>query len=89
MVDVSNIDALETTLASLDIPHEGAAIVALCRTTAERLDTMPLHIDAYASITNAYLRQLAELRQWLPMPDIVEEDPFDMLARRLATGDVV
>jgi len=77
-------DALETTLASLDIPFEGAAVVSLCRLTAERLDTMPLHIDAYATVCNSYLRQLAELRQWVKTPEIVTEDPFDALTRALS-----
>jgi hypothetical protein len=76
-------EALETTLGSLDLTHEAASVVAVCRMTARRLDEMPTHIDAYASVTNAYLRQLAELRKWLPVPDVVEEDPFDALVRAL------
>lgn len=79
-------EALETTLDQLDLTFESAAIVSLCRLTAERLDTMPLHIDAYATVCNSYMRQLAELRQWVRQPEVVTEDPFDALARSLERG---
>lgn len=83
--DTSLRDALEHTLASLDIPHEGAAHVALCRLTADRIDTMPLHIDAYAVVCNSYMRQLGELRQWVKQPDLpTTEDPFDALTKALS-----
>jgi hypothetical protein len=83
--DASLRDALETTLAVLDLPFEAAAHVALCRLTADRIDTIPLHIDAYATVCNSYMRQIAELRQWVKQPELPPtEDPFDALTKALS-----
>jgi hypothetical protein len=90
---MSNADALRTTLETMELPFEAAAIVALCQSTAAKLDSMSsasTYLDAYPTVANSYLRQLAELRQWVVAPEVVpveERDPFDELAKALQRGE--
>ena len=80
------VDALEHTLPLLDLPHEAEAIVALARSCAFAVDAAPLSV--YATTARAYLKVLQQLDQYRIVPDVVDEDPFDALSRRLAAvGD--
>lgn len=81
----SVVEALDTMLQGVSLPHEAAADVALAYQTARRLDAWNT-LDGYAPVANAMSKQLAVLRTWLRPPDVVTEDPFDALARALASG---
>lgn len=81
----SVVSALDTMLHGLSLPHEAAADVALAYQTARRVDACNT-MDGYAPLANAMAKQLAVLREWVRPPDVMNEDPFDVLARSLASG---
>lgn len=81
----SCVEALDVTLSTLDLTHDAAALVALCRATAEKIDGA-LETLAYAPLANSYMKQLDLLRKYVKQPDVIDEDPFDALARKLAQG---
>jgi hypothetical protein len=76
-------DALETTLASLDLRADAAVLVASMRIVASALDNAIASEDV-SKLANTLMRQLAELQRFTATP--VVADPFDELARALASG---
>lgn len=84
--------ALATTISTIDVEEDAAAIVALCERTADLLDRV-MDGDTHAKLAAGYLRQLSELRAWraVEVPALFDEapakeDPFDALAKALAKG---
>jgi hypothetical protein len=81
------VAALDTMLANTEMPYEAAPVVALAYTTAKRIDEWDdRDADAYSPLANSMLKQIEALRQWVKPPDVVQEDPFDALARALSAG---
>jgi hypothetical protein len=78
-------DALDAMLAHHEVPYEAAPSVALAYETAARLDACE-SVDSYTPLANSLHRQLVALRTWITPPPVIEEDPFDALARRLGAG---
>jgi len=75
----------------LEFDFEAAAIVALCRATAELLDRVT-DAGTFVKLANTYIAELKELRGWIAQPEIPaldgseSEDPFDALAKALSKG---
>jgi hypothetical protein len=78
----SVVEALDKMLANVDLPYEAEADVALAYQTARRVDAWNT-LDGYAPVANAMSKQLAVLRTWIQPPPLLDEDPFDALARSL------
>lgn len=79
------VEGLEDTLSALELRAEASAHVEAMRMVAQRMDETR-DSDTLAKLANVFQRQLVELRQWVA-PPAVTEDPFDVLARSLASGD--
>lgn len=77
--------ALDTMLANVELPFEAAPLVALAYQTASRIDSGTVVIEGFSPLANSMMKQVIALREWIKPPDVIEEDPFDALARRLGT----
>jgi hypothetical protein len=75
--------ALETTLSSLDLRADAAVLIASMKIVASALDDA-IAAEDVAKLSNTLMRQLAELQRYTATP--VVADPFDELARALASG---
>lgn len=78
------LESLEVTIDVLDLKVTAAAHVASMRAVARKMD-LTMDDDVMAKLANTLQRQLDFLlKNFVAAPD-VGEDPWDMLARKLAT----
>jgi hypothetical protein len=78
-------EGLNEMLANVTLPYEAQPLIALAYETARRIDRTGT-LEGYSPVANAMLKQIQALGRWITPPAVIEEDPFDALARALA-GD--